>query len=78
LPGFGFSALIFNQLTNKYLLFDTGGDGNILRHNIDQFQLSISDIEYVVISHNHGDHTGGLNLIYEINPKIKIYTPKIS
>ena len=75
LPGFGFSALIYNQFTNKFLLFDTGGNGNILLHNLHQFKINISNIEYVVISHNHGDHTGGLKSIYQINPNIKIYIP---
>lgn len=75
LPGFGFSALIYNQFSNKFLLFDTGGNGNILYHNLQQFRIEISNIEYIVISHNHGDHTGGLNSIYQINPNIKIYVP---
>ncbi|GAH23087.1 unnamed protein product, partial [marine sediment metagenome] len=34
LMGFGFSALIFNNLSKTHLLFDTGGKGDILIHNI--------------------------------------------
>jgi 7,8-dihydropterin-6-yl-methyl-4-(beta-D-ribofuranosyl)aminobenzene 5'-phosphate synthase len=75
LPGFGFSALIFNKMSNKFLLFDTGGNGNILIHNIQKFQVEIAQIDYVVISHNHGDHAGGLSNIYKFHPNIKIYTP---
>jgi len=75
LTGFGFSALIYNFFTNKFLLFDTGGNGNVLLHNIQKFNLNISQIEDIIISHNHSDHVGGLNLIYQLNPKIKIYVP---
>jgi len=75
LPGFGFSALIHSQFTNNYLLFDTGGDGNILLHNLQQLGVDISDINKVIISHSHLDHAGGLSEIYQRNPNIAIYVP---
>ncbi|MFX1493482.1 MAG: MBL fold metallo-hydrolase [Promethearchaeota archaeon] len=75
LTGFGFSAAIYNFFSNKYLLFDTGGNGNVLIHNIKRFNLNISRIEDIIISHNHSDHTGGLNAIYHLNSKIRIYVP---
>ncbi|MFX0026136.1 MAG: MBL fold metallo-hydrolase [Candidatus Hermodarchaeota archaeon] len=75
LTGFGFSAAIYNFFSNKYLLFDTGGNGNILIHNIKKFKLNISQIENIIISHNHSDHAGGLNAIYHLNPKTTIYVP---
>ncbi|MFX0179560.1 MAG: MBL fold metallo-hydrolase [Candidatus Hodarchaeota archaeon] len=75
LTGFGFSAAIYNFFSNKYLLFDTGGNGNILIHNIKKFNLNISQIENIIISHNHSDHAGGLNAIYHLNPKTTIYVP---
>lgn len=75
LIGFGFSVAIYNFFSNKYLLFDTGGNGNVLIHNIKKFNLNISQIEDIIISHNHSDHAGGLNAIYQLNPKIRIYVP---
>ena len=34
LTGFGFSALIYNNFTKNYLLFDTGGNAEVLFYNI--------------------------------------------
>jgi len=75
LTGFGFSALIYNYFTEKFSLFDTGGNGNILIHNIKEFKVNISDIKNVIISHNHHDHAGGLVEILQINPSVNIYVP---
>ncbi|MBD3213971.1 MAG: MBL fold metallo-hydrolase [Candidatus Lokiarchaeota archaeon] len=76
LTGFGFSALIRNPSTNSYSLFDTGGDGNVLIHNIRQFDVNLNQIKNVVISHSHFDHSGGLSEVIKHNPNIKIYVPK--
>lgn len=75
LTGFGFSALIYNNLSKTYLLFDTGNKGDILIHNINKFNVKVSEIKKVIISHNHFDHTGGLKEIYQINQDIEIYVP---
>lgn len=75
LSGFGFSALIYNYFTDNFSLFDTGGNGNILIHNIKEFNIDISTIKNVIISHSHHDHAGGLEKIFEINPLIEIYVP---
>ncbi|MFW9828624.1 MAG: MBL fold metallo-hydrolase [Candidatus Thorarchaeota archaeon] len=75
LTGFGFSVLIYNYYTKNYSLFDTGGNGNILINNIKQFNIDVSTIKNVIISHNHHDHAGGLTELLQINPSINIYVP---
>ena len=75
LTGFGFSALIYNNFTGSYLLFDTGAKSDVLINNIKKFNVDISDIKNVVISHSHFDHTGSLREIYVKNPNIIIYVP---
>ncbi|MFW9819816.1 MAG: MBL fold metallo-hydrolase [Candidatus Thorarchaeota archaeon] len=75
LTGFGFSALIFNYFTESYSLFDTGGKSNVLIHNIKKFNVDISSIQNVIISHNHHDHAGGLQGILQFNPNLNIYVP---
>lgn len=75
LEGFGFSVLIYNYFTENFSLFDTGGKGDILIHNIKEFNVDISAIENVIISHNHHDHAGGLARILQNNPSINIYIP---
>ncbi len=76
LMGFGFSALIYNHFTQNYLLFDTGGKNEVLFHNIKKFNVELSDIKKVIISHSHFDHAGSLREIYNRNPEIEIYVTK--
>ena len=75
LTGFGFSALIYNNLSKTHLLFDTGSKDDILIHNINKFNITVPEIKKVIISHNHYDHTGGLKEIYQINHDIEVYVP---
>jgi len=78
IPGFGFSALIYNHFTDNYLLFDTGENPDALLHNIIQFDIDIKDIRKVIISHDHIENSGGLIGIYNKNPNIDIYVPNES
>lgn len=73
--GFGFSALIHNNLNDSYFLFDTGGKSGVLLHNIRELGIKPSQIKGVILSHNHYDHTGGLSGFYEENPNIELYVP---
>jgi 7,8-dihydropterin-6-yl-methyl-4-(beta-D-ribofuranosyl)aminobenzene 5'-phosphate synthase len=41
-------------------LFDTGPDSISLVRNIQSLKVPVSDIERVIISHWHADHSGGL------------------
>ena len=67
-PGWGFSCLIDNDI-----LFDTGGDGVALLHNMEKLGINLSNIKSVVLSHAHGDHTGGLLELLEENQDLSVY-----
>ncbi len=54
----GFSCLV--EGTQKTILFDAGANPDIWLHNVAQLKLDVSKIMQIVISHDHGDHTGGL------------------
>jgi len=56
-------------------LFDTGPYSSVLEHNAQVLGVNLSSIDFVVISHAHGDHTGGLPLIARIKPGIRVYIP---
>jgi len=70
----GFACLITG--TEKTILFDTGGDGSILLNNMEKLATEPNSVELVVLSHIHGDHTGGLDSFLENNPGVTIYLPK--
>ncbi|MCD6300185.1 MAG: MBL fold metallo-hydrolase [Dehalococcoidales bacterium] len=71
----GFACLIEVQGMPP-ILFDTGASGSILLHNMKQLRLDPRDIGIVVISHPHGDHTGGLRAILEVNRDVELYLPQ--
>lgn len=72
--GWGFSALIETGQALP-ILFDTGGDGSVLLHNMRELGIDPRHIGTIVISHAHGDHTGGLQSILEVNGDAEIYVP---
>ena len=72
--GWGFSALIETDHTSP-ILFDTGNDGVSLAQNMEQLGIAPESIGTIVISHAHGDHTGGLSAILEVNNRAQIYIP---
>jgi 7,8-dihydropterin-6-yl-methyl-4-(beta-D-ribofuranosyl)aminobenzene 5'-phosphate synthase len=57
---------------NKKILFDTGQSALFLQ-NAKMLGVDIGDIDTVVISHGHYDHTGGLNSFLKVNREAKIY-----
>ena len=70
----GFACLI--EGLGKTVLFDTGGDGNILLSNMQQLGLDADAVEVVVLSHIHSDHTGGLDTFLTRNPDVTVYIPE--
>ncbi len=72
----GISVLlkIVNNENNWTILFDTGSSDSVLKHNLYKLGYSISDIDFIVISHEHFDHLGGLKAFS--NMKLRVYVPK--
>jgi 7,8-dihydropterin-6-yl-methyl-4-(beta-D-ribofuranosyl)aminobenzene 5'-phosphate synthase len=54
----GFSALV--EIDGRALLFDTGKYPDTVLRNAETLKVDLSRVTDVVLSHNHGDHTGGL------------------
>jgi 7,8-dihydropterin-6-yl-methyl-4-(beta-D-ribofuranosyl)aminobenzene 5'-phosphate synthase len=73
-PDWGFSCLI--EGTEKTILFDTGTQPDILMHNVKEMNVDLKKVEQIVISHEHGDHTGGLSDVLAINSDVIVYLPE--
>jgi len=78
LPGlqkdWGYSALI--EANGKRILFDTGNNPDILESNSRALGINLAHLDFVVMSHRHGDHMGGMDYLLKVNPHVKIYAPK--
>jgi 7,8-dihydropterin-6-yl-methyl-4-(beta-D-ribofuranosyl)aminobenzene 5'-phosphate synthase len=72
--GWGFACLI-DGLPGT-ILFDTGGDGNVLLSNMHHLGLDAETVQAVVLSHIHGDHTGGLDAFLARNPDVTVFVPE--
>lgn len=70
----GYAALV--EYGGKRILFDTGNNPDILAHNAQAKGIDLSKLDFVVMSHRHGDHMGGLSYLLKMNPAVKIYAPK--
>src|SRR6516162_6944945 len=69
----GFAALV--EYGGKRILFDTGNNARIFEHNVKAAGVDLRNIDFVVISHRHSDHTSGIHYLLSVNPKVKIYVP---
>lgn len=54
----GFAALV--EVDGRRILFDTGANEDTVQRNLGALGLDLADVEAVVLSHNHADHTTGL------------------
>ena len=63
------------EVSGKKILFDTGNNPDVFAANVRALNLDLKSLDFVVISHRHGDHTSGLSYLLRVNPKIKIYVP---
>lgn len=72
-PHWGFACLV--EGTEKTILFDTGTKSDVFLNNIKCLHVEPKKVKSVVISHNHGDHTGGLLTFLEMNANVSVYMP---
>ena len=54
----GFAALV--EADGRKILFDTGAHDDTVQRNLKAMGLDLGDVEIVILSHNHDDHTTGL------------------
>lgn len=69
----GFSCLI--RGLEKSVLFDTGTNGKILLSNMEKLGIHPGEIDTVFLSHEHKDHTGGLEALLNLNSSVEVWLP---
>ena len=66
----GFSIWI--EAEGKHILFDTG-QMNALESNAKMLGADLSKIDFLVLSHGHYDHTGGIAQSLRYSPNLSLY-----
>jgi 7,8-dihydropterin-6-yl-methyl-4-(beta-D-ribofuranosyl)aminobenzene 5'-phosphate synthase len=72
--GWGFACVV--ETPQATILFDTGAEGAALLHNLNALGIDPAQIQIVILSHNHADHTGGLEALFGLRDDLVIYVPE--
>jgi 7,8-dihydropterin-6-yl-methyl-4-(beta-D-ribofuranosyl)aminobenzene 5'-phosphate synthase len=63
---------LYIETGSRRILFDTGESG-AFDLNAEKLGVDISDVDFLVLSHGHYDHGGGINRFFELNSKAKAF-----
>jgi 7,8-dihydropterin-6-yl-methyl-4-(beta-D-ribofuranosyl)aminobenzene 5'-phosphate synthase len=63
------------EINDKTILMDAGCSDRFIR-NAARLRADLKSLDAAVISHNHFDHTGGLEALFKIHPDLKVFAKK--
>jgi len=63
---------LYIEALGRRILFDTGASPLFI-DNARKMEVDLSQVEFVVISHGHYDHGGGLDAFFEINDRAEVF-----
>ena len=72
----GFSCFI--EGTDRTVLFDSGNNPFLLLRNMSKMEIAPADIDLILLSHMHWDHTGGIYGVIENNNELAVFLPASS
>lgn len=62
----------YMEIDGLTYLFDLGASNKWI-NNANKLGIAIEEIDFLILSHGHRDHTGGLETFLQLNKKAKIY-----
>jgi 7,8-dihydropterin-6-yl-methyl-4-(beta-D-ribofuranosyl)aminobenzene 5'-phosphate synthase len=72
-PDWGYAILI--EGLHKNILFDTGAKPDVFESNFKSMGLDAMKIDFLVLSHEHGDHTAGILALTNMRTGIPVIIP---
>ncbi len=66
---------VYIETNNTRFLFDTGPSPEVLLSNAERLGVNLGSMDFIVLSHEHMDHVGGLRLFKDIKPGLKVFIP---
>ncbi len=63
---------IYLEFGRKKYLFDSG-QGMVLKHNAEELDIAFYELDGLILSHGHYDHTGGIPFLLEQKTDLEIY-----
>lgn len=55
---------LYIEIDEKKILFDTGQSGDFIK-NAEKLKIDLNNLDYVILSHGHYDHSGGFRKLVE-------------
>jgi 7,8-dihydropterin-6-yl-methyl-4-(beta-D-ribofuranosyl)aminobenzene 5'-phosphate synthase len=68
---------LYIEANARKILFDVGSSGLFLE-NAKKLNVDISDVDYLIISHGHDDHGGGLKAFLQENTKAEVFLQRLA
>lgn len=75
--GFEHGLSLYIETERHKILFDVGASGLFLK-NAEKMGADIADVDYLVISHGHYDHGGGLCAFLKENKKAEVFIHRLA
>lgn len=68
---------LYIKYNDKNILFDAG-PSDVLVSNSEKLNINLKDIDYLILSHGHFDHGGGIIPFLHVNSKARIFIQRNS
>lgn len=68
---------LYIEAKGKKILFDVGASGKFF-DNAQKMGVDIKDVDYLIISHGHNDHGGGLKKFFAENDKAEVFIHRLA